>query len=66
MNSPSQGRYLHTGQHKENKRTQTSMLWVGFKPTIPALERAKTGHALHRATTVIFLTLPNRPVSQEW
>jgi hypothetical protein len=22
---PSQGRYLHTGQHKQNKRTQTSM-----------------------------------------
>jgi hypothetical protein len=23
--SPSQGRYLHTGQHRQNKRTQTSM-----------------------------------------
>jgi hypothetical protein len=23
--SPSQGRYLHTEQHKQNKRTQTSM-----------------------------------------
>jgi hypothetical protein len=26
---------------------------VGFEPTIPALERAKTLHALDRATTVI-------------
>jgi hypothetical protein len=24
----------------QNKRTQTSMPWVGFDPTIPALERA--------------------------
>jgi hypothetical protein len=29
--SPSQGRYLH----KQNKRTQTSMLRVGFEPTAP-------------------------------
>jgi hypothetical protein len=34
--SPSQGRYLHTEQHKQNKGTQTSMPWVGFEPTIPA------------------------------
>jgi hypothetical protein len=36
--SPSQGRYLYTGQHKHriNAYThQTSMPWVGFKPTIP-------------------------------
>jgi hypothetical protein len=36
--SPSQVRYLHTGQHKQNKRTQTSMPWVGFEPTIPAFD----------------------------
>jgi hypothetical protein len=41
--SPSQGRYL----------TQTSMPRVGFEPTIPAFERAKTVHALDRAVTVI-------------
>jgi hypothetical protein len=29
------------------------MPWVGFKSTIPALERAKTVHALDRAATVI-------------
>jgi hypothetical protein len=29
------------------------MSWVGFEPTIPAFERAKTFHALDRAATVI-------------
>jgi hypothetical protein len=33
--------------------TQTSMPRVGFEPTIPAFERAKTIHALDRAATVI-------------
>jgi hypothetical protein len=28
------------------------MSWVGFEPTIPASERAKTVHALHRPATV--------------
>jgi hypothetical protein len=53
--SPSRGRYRHTGQHKHNINAyayQTSMPWVGFEPTIPASERAKTGHALDRAATV--------------
>jgi hypothetical protein len=53
--SLSQGRYLHTGQHK-NKRTQTSMPWVGFESTIPAFERAKTVHAFDHAATVIDLS----------
>jgi hypothetical protein len=43
MISPSQSRYL----------TQTSMPRVRFEPTIPALERVKTVHALDRAATVI-------------
>jgi hypothetical protein len=30
----------------QNKRTQTSMARVGFEPTIPAFERAKTVHGL--------------------
>jgi hypothetical protein len=51
--SPSQGRYLHTGQYKQNKRTQKSMPWVGFEPMIPAFERTKTVHASDRAATVI-------------
>jgi hypothetical protein len=29
------------------------MPWVGFEPTIPVFERAKTIHALDRAATVI-------------
>jgi hypothetical protein len=44
--SPSQGRYLHTGQHK-----------YGFEPTIPVFERAKTVHALGRAVTMIDSTI---------
>jgi hypothetical protein len=53
--SPSQGRYLSTGQHKHkiNAYThQTSMPWVRFEHTIPASERAKTVHALDCAATV--------------
>jgi hypothetical protein len=37
----------------QNKRTQTSMSCVGFEPTIPAFERAKTVHALDRSATAI-------------
>jgi hypothetical protein len=29
------------------------MPWVGFEPTIPAFEQAKTVHVLHLAATVI-------------
>jgi hypothetical protein len=29
------------------------MPWVGFEPTIPAFQRAKTIHALDRAASVI-------------
>jgi hypothetical protein len=29
----------------QNKRTQTSMPRMGFEPTIPVFERAKTIHA---------------------
>jgi hypothetical protein len=52
--SPSQGRYLHTEKHKHRINAQeTSMPWLGFKPRIPAFERAKTVHALERPATVI-------------
>jgi hypothetical protein len=43
--SQSQGRYLH-----RTAQTQISMHQVGFEPTIPMYERAKT---LYRAATVI-------------
>jgi hypothetical protein len=52
--SPSQGRYLNTGQHKHRinaYKHQTSMLWAGFGPTIPAPKWAKTVHALDRVAT---------------
>jgi hypothetical protein len=31
------------------------MSWVGFEPTIPVLQRAKTVHALDRAATVVYI-----------
>jgi hypothetical protein len=37
--SPLQGRCLHTGRQKQNKRTQISMPQVGYEPTIPLFER---------------------------
>jgi hypothetical protein len=37
----------------QNKRTQTSILQVGFESTTPVFERAKTDHALDRTVTVI-------------
>jgi hypothetical protein len=43
----------YTGQHKQNKRRQTSMPRVGFELMIPLFERAKTVHTLDRAATVI-------------
>jgi hypothetical protein len=45
-----QGCYLTQTQ---NKRKQTSMPWVGFEPTIPVLEVAKTFHAVDRMATVM-------------
>jgi hypothetical protein len=38
----------------QNKRTQTSMPWMGFEPTIPVFERAMTVHVLDCAATVIW------------
>jgi hypothetical protein len=43
----------HKTAQTQNKRTQTSMLRVGFEPTTPAFQRAKTVHALDGAATVI-------------
>jgi hypothetical protein len=48
--SPSQGRYLTQIQ---NEHEETSITWVGFEPTIPVFERAKTYHALNLAATMI-------------
>jgi hypothetical protein len=43
----------HRTTQKQNKRTQTFMSQVGFEPTIPVFERAKTVHAVDRAATAI-------------
>jgi hypothetical protein len=43
----------HKTTQTQNKRTQTSMLRVGFEATTQAFEREKTVHALDRAATVI-------------
>jgi hypothetical protein len=43
----------HRTTQTQNKRTQTFMPCVGFEPTIPAFERAKTVHVLDRVDTVI-------------
>jgi hypothetical protein len=43
----------HRTAQIQNKRIQTSMHEVGFEPTIPVFERAKTVHALDRAANVI-------------
>jgi hypothetical protein len=42
----------HRTARTQNKCTQTPMPLVGFKPTIPVFERAKTVHALDRTATV--------------
>jgi hypothetical protein len=52
--SPSQGLYLNT-EHKHRIKAcihQTSVPWMGFKPTIPASKQAKTIYALDLAATV--------------
>jgi hypothetical protein len=36
----------HRTTQTQNKRTQTSMSWVGFESTIPSFERANRAHAL--------------------
>jgi hypothetical protein len=43
----------HTATQTQNKRTQTSIPRVGFEPTIPVFERAKTVHVFDRAAIVI-------------
>jgi hypothetical protein len=42
-----------TGQHKQNKRKQTTMPQVEFEPTTPVFEQGKTVRALDRAANVI-------------
>jgi hypothetical protein len=43
----------HRTTQTQNKHIQTSMPRVGFEPTIPVFQRAKTVHALDRGAAVI-------------
>jgi hypothetical protein len=43
----------HRTTQTHDKRKETSVPHVGFEPTIPVFERAKTVHALYCATTLI-------------
>jgi hypothetical protein len=63
---PSQVRYLHRTIQTQNKRTQTSMPWVGFEPMNPVFERAKTFHAFDRGATVIAHHYNYRHVKLGW
>jgi hypothetical protein len=47
----------HRTTQTQNKRTQTSIPWVGFEPTIPVFERVKAVHASDRPATVIGVLL---------
>jgi hypothetical protein len=51
----------HRTTQTQNKRTQTSMSGVGFEPTMPVFERAKTVYALDRAATVIRISRISGP-----
>jgi hypothetical protein len=53
--SPTQILYLHTGQHKQNKHIQTSILRVGFEPTISVFGREKAVHIFDRSATAVGL-----------
>jgi hypothetical protein len=64
--APSQGRYVHRTTQTQNKRRQTCKPWVGFEPTIPVFERAKTFYALDRVVAVIGATQLPRRFNSDW
>jgi hypothetical protein len=39
---------IHRTTHTQNKRTQTTMAWVGLEPTTPVFERGKSGSCLRQ------------------
>jgi hypothetical protein len=51
--SPSQGHCLHRATQTQKKRGQTSVLRMGFEPTIPVFEWVKTFHVLDGAATFL-------------
>jgi hypothetical protein len=54
---------IHRTTQTQSTCTQTSMPLVGFEPTIPVFERAKTVHALDHAATVVSSHLVTSPSS---
>jgi hypothetical protein len=46
-------RTLPTHRTTQTQNKRTSMLWVGFEPTIPAFERTNTVHALDLVAAVV-------------
>jgi hypothetical protein len=60
----------HRTIQTQNKRTETSMSRVGFEPTTPVFERAKTFHAFRAATVIGTFPPPpsssSIPVSPTW
>jgi hypothetical protein len=55
----------HRTTQTQNKHTQTSLPRVGFEPTIPVFEGAKTVRALDRAATVIGKVLTEVEIKTE-
>jgi hypothetical protein len=53
--SPTQGLYLHTGQHNTEKCRHTSMPRAGFGPAISTFERPITVPASDRSATEMIL-----------
>jgi hypothetical protein len=45
--------HTHSTTQIQKRRTQTSMPWVGFEPTIPVFQRTKTVHALDLSSSEI-------------
>jgi hypothetical protein len=57
---PTQGLYLHTGQHNTEKRGHTSMPRVGFEPSV----RASGGSACLRPRLALKLSILYKAKSQ--
>jgi hypothetical protein len=62
MISPSQGRYLHTGQHQQNEHTHPFLEWDS-NPRLPVFELTETVYTLDRAATVVGIP-ENRSLKQ--
>jgi hypothetical protein len=62
--SPTQDRCLNRTTQTQNKRRETSTPWVGFEPSLPVFERAKTFHALDHCDRQKIRVISKRQLSQ--